>query len=569
MTQSSPDFIARHGPSPALLLTLWLLAGVVMLSVIDVAPVARTQEARVLVTAREMVGRPLHDWLVPRTNGEVRLRKPPLAYWLTAGVFTITGRANEALGRLPAAAAGWMTIALTFLIARRLFNARAGLFAAGTMLGSRLFFKFTLLAETDALVMAEIATGVWLIFSLPDAVQAGRGVAWRQHALAACMAAAVMTKGPPAAYLVVLLALTAWVAQRRHVLTTFFTSGAVVTCAVLALPWFVYAVRDPQFSQLTDDLRNSAEGGKGHSGHFWSYGPLLAESALPWTGVWLIALLGAAGPLLSHLRPEGASLARGSRVRKKRDDRGKRSRAVVAARWRGRFEKDQTALVLLSCWGLSILAPLCGWGNKQEHYLMPLMPAVFCLVGWWLDQWLSRASAGLKDPTMWVLGVFATVCAACAAAVLPVAVHVTGGARPIDFLTVSALASGTGVCVWAWRAFGRIGMTYSALLLGILTCGLVAGVWVPALDPTNTRATTGELRRTFPTARFVFLGAPSLPLVFEMGQQLPGVTPDQLPAGPDVVLLERLSDPQTPPPAGFVERLRIEDGDSILRASTR
>src|SRR5690348_12928750 len=85
------------------------LAGVALLLFLDLAPVQRTQEARVLETAREMLGRPVHNWLVPQLNGEVRLRKPPLAYWVSAGSFELFGVKHWA-GRLPMALAGWLTI---------------------------------------------------------------------------------------------------------------------------------------------------------------------------------------------------------------------------------------------------------------------------------------------------------------------------------------------------------------------------------------------------------------------------------------------------------------------------
>ena len=67
-------------------------------------PVTRSQEARVLETAREMLDAPRHGWVVPQLNGRPRMQKPPLAYWLTALSFKALG-VGEAAGRLPAALA--------------------------------------------------------------------------------------------------------------------------------------------------------------------------------------------------------------------------------------------------------------------------------------------------------------------------------------------------------------------------------------------------------------------------------------------------------------------------------
>ena len=51
---------------------------VLMLSFLWVPPVQRTQEARVLETAREMMYAPWRGWLIPKLNGQPRLEKPPL-----------------------------------------------------------------------------------------------------------------------------------------------------------------------------------------------------------------------------------------------------------------------------------------------------------------------------------------------------------------------------------------------------------------------------------------------------------------------------------------------------------
>ena len=61
---------------------LWLLALPVMLIAIGSPEVSRTQEARVLVVATQMLGHPAIDWIIPKLNGDVRLQKPPLPYWM-------------------------------------------------------------------------------------------------------------------------------------------------------------------------------------------------------------------------------------------------------------------------------------------------------------------------------------------------------------------------------------------------------------------------------------------------------------------------------------------------------
>ena len=47
-----------------------------------------------LVTAREMEDSGWHGWMIPKTNGHVRLRQPPLAYWATAASYKVLGVAS-------------------------------------------------------------------------------------------------------------------------------------------------------------------------------------------------------------------------------------------------------------------------------------------------------------------------------------------------------------------------------------------------------------------------------------------------------------------------------------------
>jgi len=58
-------------------------------------------ESLVSITAREMLDS--GDWIVPTCNGEIRLQKTPLSYWLVASIAKITGQVNETSARLPSA----------------------------------------------------------------------------------------------------------------------------------------------------------------------------------------------------------------------------------------------------------------------------------------------------------------------------------------------------------------------------------------------------------------------------------------------------------------------------------
>src|SRR3954471_7143273 len=134
--------------SPRSLLIIWILTLPLMLIGIGTPEVSRTQEARVLETARQMLGKPAHDWLIPKLNGDVRLQKPPLTYWMTAGAYKLFS-VSEGAGRVPTAVMGWLTLAVVYCAGKWAFNQRAGFLSGACLLGSYYFARHTRLAETD------------------------------------------------------------------------------------------------------------------------------------------------------------------------------------------------------------------------------------------------------------------------------------------------------------------------------------------------------------------------------------------------------------------------------------
>jgi len=66
----------------------WVLLGLcaaLFLPALATLPMTDYKELRVVLPAREMAAG--GDWLMPRFQGELRLRKPPLMYWIVASAF--------------------------------------------------------------------------------------------------------------------------------------------------------------------------------------------------------------------------------------------------------------------------------------------------------------------------------------------------------------------------------------------------------------------------------------------------------------------------------------------------
>jgi 4-amino-4-deoxy-L-arabinose transferase-like glycosyltransferase len=83
------------------------------------------------------------DWISPRIDGIRYIEKPPLPYWIIAGLYRITGIENAFTTHLPNALAMLGLAWLAWLWARRAWGDRAGLYAGLGVLTSVGPFLFT------------------------------------------------------------------------------------------------------------------------------------------------------------------------------------------------------------------------------------------------------------------------------------------------------------------------------------------------------------------------------------------------------------------------------------------
>ena len=155
------------------------------------APLDRTEPHRALV-AHEMVAR--GDWLVPHLNGEVYLRKPPLAYWVEAAAERLTGRAEPGVWRLPSVVGSALLAAAVAAWAGRWFGTVAIVPAGLAVLSLVPLFDQDRAADIDALNTA--AAVVTSLFAL-ELLYGPRQRAWPWAiGLAVSTAAMLLLKGP-------------------------------------------------------------------------------------------------------------------------------------------------------------------------------------------------------------------------------------------------------------------------------------------------------------------------------------------------------------------------------------
>ncbi|MCS7034232.1 MAG: glycosyltransferase family 39 protein, partial [Phycisphaerae bacterium] len=280
--------------------------------------------------------------------------------------------------------AGWVGVALVYQWARSICAERAGLLAAGGMVGSIYFFRYTRLAETDAIVAPSIILAYFAIWQanrqrndLPG--RASRETSLWQHAAAVGAALATLAKGAPGAFPLIFLIFLSLSRRSLEPLRGFVRSGAPITFAVIALPWFLLVWLSPQArSVISGEARLLWRGG-GHGEPFYEYFLWIAYGCLPWTLFGVSAIVQA--------------------VRSWRDDGVSRELLLAVG---------------------SVLIPLSVVGQKQPHYLMSLIPILFVVTGVRVERMLGdpesrRLLNGLVLATAGLLGTAAAALAVMSA----------------------------------------------------------------------------------------------------------------------------------------------------------
>lgn len=498
-------------PIPAWILIL--LAAVLLFMFLGRAPVQRTQEARVLETARQMLdegpGGP-RAWLLPKLNGDMRLKKPPLMYWTTAVAFQIGG-VSETIGRIPSIVFALGTLCVTFALARRLFGRRCALLSAGVLLSSYLFYRHGRLAETDIPVAFFVTLAVYAIArAIADDV---RHPARWFHLAGAAIALTIMAKGAPAAFPILLIIALGLCRERSwRAFRPAVTGCSLITLAAVALPWFIYILMTVGLGQITSELDVVARG-ENHFGWPWQYLYQLLSATAPYSPLFVLAVV--------------------QLVRQWKLDAGAR---------------------FVGLWGLSILLPLMVIGNKQFHYLLPMMPACAILIGWLLDRG-TRADSTPQERSTAILGIVLTailvMIGAIAIPLVPRFTHqAAGGTGTLLSVLLLLLA-----IVAAAAAMRRPGASAFYLVLPLSVAGpLLIAAWLPAATPDDARSLAGDARTQLPPAPLLFGDADSisLPLCFNLRQRIDcvpdaGQLAERLRLTPDTVVIVEIKNDRPAP----------------------
>jgi len=331
--------------------------------------------------AREMLA--TGDWLMPRFAGVPSTHKPPLTHWLIAASMALTGqRGGEWAPRLAILAVSLLTAWLVASLAASWHGRRVGLAAGMVQCSAFYVLMQARLAEADMVLCAAVTAALYCfaraVLDEDQSLWSRRAWTWSMYA---CAGLAFLTKfviGPAFVFgACVVYAL--WRREKQALRPLLSPVGWVVLLAV-ALPWPILAWRahPPILDDwITHNVLRFSGRMKGRN-EPWLYFLYMAPAILlPWTP-WLLGAIWYGGV---------------------------RQRLLAERRW-----------ALAMSWFLAGLLGLSLSAYKSKHYIIPAMPGLSILCGWFLvqDAW-GHVSPRLRPAV--VGGVVAVACLAGGVAV--------------------------------------------------------------------------------------------------------------------------------------------------------
>jgi 4-amino-4-deoxy-L-arabinose transferase-like glycosyltransferase len=274
------------------------------------------------------------DWVTPRLWGSPWFEKPPLLYWMTAAG-TLAGLNPELAGRLPVVLLSLFFLGTAFALLRREFGPEAASVSVCLLATSAGWVAYSSLCLTDLPLAAFFSLAVFLALPLLHSTKDIKGPPWRFAAIGACLGLAMLAKG----LVPIALAVPGVWFLRRSWRQWWLVA---VFCLLAAGPWYaaVYLRNGQPFIEeffWKHHFERLYSPSLQHVQPWYYYFPVLVGGLFPWTP--LLGLFGRSGSVWDTRR-----------------------RFLLA-----------TALFGLVFFSISL--------NKLPGYLLPLMPALFALLG--------------------------------------------------------------------------------------------------------------------------------------------------------------------------------------------
>jgi 4-amino-4-deoxy-L-arabinose transferase-like glycosyltransferase len=197
-----------------------------------------SHECFVSVTSREMIQN--HDYIWPTLNGKPRLQKPPLCYWLVAGIAKVTGDIDELSARLPSALFAFLSaIAILYYLSQWL-SLRIAALSTAVWSTSLAYIRYSHSARPDMVMAFFIVLCMLSFYSIVISKNSHQQVIqgiifWLSFALAN------LAKGPaPIAYVLIPVAVFIIFTKQWHIVARMLPFAGSFILLVIILPWLVF-----------------------------------------------------------------------------------------------------------------------------------------------------------------------------------------------------------------------------------------------------------------------------------------------------------------------------------------
>jgi 4-amino-4-deoxy-L-arabinose transferase-like glycosyltransferase len=325
-----------------------IVCGVLLLSAVSAAwmfseEAMGNHECFISVTAREMLAS--GDWVWPTFNGQPRLVKTPLSYWLVAGLAKITGRVDEFTARLPSVIFAVLSVVAILYFVNQWLSFRVAVLSASVWTTSLGYIRYSHNARPEMALTFFILLCFLSFYSAVTAKGRDKHVVY-MLIFWISFAFANLAKGPIPLPLV-LIPLFFYVAifrQWRRLFDWVSVIGFIIFLAIV-LPWPLAIAH-----KLNWDLRlwkkefvdrflgEYRPGGK----PFFYYSFIMFQFIIPWVAFLPMAL---------------------------------------AAPFYRVWNKKRPVMQFLWLWFVMGIVFLTISGGKRQHYIIPLMPAMAILIG--------------------------------------------------------------------------------------------------------------------------------------------------------------------------------------------
>jgi 4-amino-4-deoxy-L-arabinose transferase-like glycosyltransferase len=333
--------------------TRWLtICGVLVLGAVSAswmlsAETLDSHECFVSVTAREMLES--GDWVFPTFNGQLRINKTPLSYWLVAGLAKITGGIDEFTARAPSAFFAFLSAAAILYFVNRWLSLRIAVISAGVWVTSLSYIKWSHDARPE-MALAFFTTVCLMSFYSAVTARTRKSQVIYMLVFWVSFGLGNLAKGPaPVIYVFVpILAYIVILRQWKVVRQLLPVVGLIITIVII-LPWPLAIAQRMNWDliiwkrEFVDRLFGAYA-----AGHYQIYYYL--------------------GVIFKYITPWVAFLP-----------------MALAAPFYKTWEEKQPVMKFLWLWFVAGLVFLTIDAGKRQHYILPLMPAMAILIGTLLE----------------------------------------------------------------------------------------------------------------------------------------------------------------------------------------